>query len=98
MVRSRVIIVKGHPPCARAPFSTSGPKHKMAIQTADYTKQRLFSLVDVEELDEVTNQYSPKGKHWMDVVTGSLYNTETGICLSSTQIKLLVNHAIQSHS
>lgn len=96
MVRSKVIVVKGHAPCARSPFTAHGPKVKLAIQTADYIKKRTFSLVNVEEYDEVSGHYSPIGEHWMDVVTGSLYNPKTGICLSSTQIKLLLDEPCNS--
>lgn len=92
---AQYIVHKGTPLCLSRGFESlkSGSEWK-TIKTIDYEKQRLFKLIDITEFDAVFNVYRPLGKHWADVVTGSLYNPKTGKCLSSDQIKLLVNHAI----
>lgn len=87
---SKVIVIKGQAHCARAPFKANGTLTKINIQTIEGVKERVFSLEDVDEFDPVSNRYKPLGKHWMDVVTGSLYEKKTGNCLSSDQIKLVL--------
>lgn len=85
------IVYKGTPQCLSRGFESlkTGWEVK-TIKTIDYEKKRKFKLIELTEFDPVFNVYKPLGKHWADVITGSLYNPKTGDCLSSLQIKLLV--------
>lgn len=91
MEHSKFVVVKGQPLCLTRGFEylKKGAIPKK-IQTIDYTKTRMFKLVDVDEYDEPFRLYTNMGRFWADAVTGTLYDPKTGECLSSDQIKLLV--------
>ena len=91
MTHSPFIIIKGKAPCLSNGFDKlKKDAISMSIKTVDYVKKRKFKLIDVDEYDPVFNQYENKGHFYADVVTGSLYDPKTGECLSSTQIKLIL--------
>ena len=91
MQHSPFIIIKGEEPCLSRGFEKLKQNMvSLKIQTVDYIKERKFQLIDVECFDPVFSEYTPIGKFYADVVTGTLYHPKTGECLSSTQIKLIV--------
>lgn len=92
MAHSAFVIIKGEPKCLNRGFDKL--KSNMVtktIKTIEYEKKRKFQLVEIDEYDPVTNVYKNIGKHWADVVTGTLYDPFNGECLSSTQIRLLLD-------
>lgn len=92
MIHSPFLIIKGEEPCLSRGFEKLKQNMvTMKIKTIEYEKKRKFQLIEVDEYDPVHRVYKNLGKHWADVVTGTLYNPVTGECLSSTQIKLLVD-------
>ena len=92
MQRSPYVIIKGEAACLSRGFeSLKTDTVTMKIKTVEYEKKRKFKLVNVLEFDPVFELYEDKGQYYADSVTGTLYDPKTGECLSSTQIKLLVN-------
>lgn len=91
MTHSPFIIIKGDAACLTRGFEKLKQNTiSLKIQTIEYIKKRQFKLIDVTEYDPVFNVYENKGKFYADVVTGTLYHPRTGECLSSTQIKLIL--------
>jgi len=91
MTHSPFVIIKGEAACLSRGFEKLKQNTiSLKIKTADYEKKRKFQLVDVDEYDPVFNMYENKGKFYADVVTGTLYHPKTGECLSSDQIKLIL--------
>ena len=84
---------KGEPKCLSRGFESlhKAKTTKMKIRTYEYEKERDFTLIHVYEYDPIDREYVDEGIVWADVVTGTLYKTKTGECLSSTKIQLLVD-------
>jgi len=53
-------------------------------------RDRKMKLIEVQKYFDTPTRYEPMGKFWADCVTGSLFDTKTGKCLSSDQIWLIV--------
>jgi hypothetical protein len=95
MQHSEFVVIKGHPLCLTRGLVILGNRKRKGfvvkqIQTIEYTKPREMKLVTVDQFDMVTNKYETLGEFYADVVTGTLYDPETGKCLSSDQISLVV--------
>lgn len=85
------LVTKGEPACLSRDFHTLRQKTiRKKIRTVEGIWERDFQMIDVEEFDPIYNTYSDKGKFWADVITGTLYDPETGQCLTSTQMEMLV--------
>ena len=91
MDHSPYIIVKGEAACLSRGFDRLRKDTcTMTIKTIEYEKKRQFKLVEVEQYDPVFQQYEKFGTYYADAVTGTLYDPKTGVCLSSSQIQLMV--------
>jgi hypothetical protein len=95
MKHSEYIVVKGEPFCLSRGIEKlkNGDVKKKKIKTVEYVKERKFKLVEVDVFDPTIHHnfaYKYLGKFWADIVTGTLYHPETGECLTSTQIQLIV--------
>lgn len=53
-------------------------------------RDRKMKLIEVEKYFETPTRYQYLGNFWVDVVTGSLFHPETGKCLTSDQIWMVV--------
>jgi hypothetical protein len=85
------LIIKGEPACLYQGYHTLlDNKVKKTVVTIGGTMERNFKLIDVEQYDPIKNEYNEMGKHWADCVTGSLYKPDTGECLTSYQLKMIV--------
>ena len=92
MMKTPFVVIKGDAQCLSRGFEyLKKDTVPMTIKTIEYEKQRQFKLVDVIEFDPVYECYEEMGQFYADSITGTLYDPKTGECLSSTQIKLLVN-------
>ncbi len=85
------LIIKGEPACLAVNFHLlkDGAVLK-TVKTIEGRQQRKFKLIDVQEYDPIRNTYEDIGQFWADSVTGSLYKTDTGQCLTSYQIRMIV--------
>jgi hypothetical protein len=93
MKHSEFVVIKGHPFClTRGLVGLDKAKGSVIkdIKTIEYIKPRKMKLVTVDQFDMATNEYELLGEFYADVITGTLYNPETGKCLSSDQISLIV--------
>lgn len=94
MKHSEYVVEKGQARCLARGFEyLKKGAIPLKIQTHEYTKERLFKLVTVDEFDPAVHPsyaYSFLGEYYADVITGTLYDPKTGECQSSTQIKLMV--------
>ena len=91
MVMPQHIIIKGQPACLSVNFHLlkEGAVRKK-VKTIEGCLERRFKLIDVHEYDPIHNVYTEVGQHWADSVTGTLYKPETGECLTSYQMRMIV--------
>jgi len=85
------VVVKGQPACLATNFHLlkHGCVPKM-VRTIEGEMERKFKLITLHEYDPIYNIYEDVGQVWADTVTGSLYKPDTGECLTSYQIKMIV--------
>lgn len=85
------LVIKGEPACLSVNFHLlkEGAVPK-TVETIEGRKERKFKLIDVQQYDPIRNIYEDIGQFWADSVTGSLYKPDTGECLTSYQIKMIL--------
>ena len=82
------LVAKGNGYISKGFESLSGGT-MMEVKYIGGVMPRKMKLAKVGEYWGTPTQYSSMGNLWVDCVTGTLYDPETGRCLSSDQLTLV---------
>ena len=91
--KSPYVVVQGLPLCLTRGFDNLRKKAgvvKRRVDTSYEILVRPMKMVYVEKYHPNLERYEELGDYWADIHTGTLYDPFDGACLSSTQMKLIL--------
>ena len=91
---SPYVVIYGQPLCLTRGFDSLRKKRsaivKRRVSTGFEMLERPMKMIEVEIFYPVLNRYEEMGEYWADVDTGTLYNPYNGDCLSSSNMRLIL--------